>query len=91
MCRGPSKSHSARVFFWSERGPAAVGVGQIENVEMSMWLDAAGHDDLPLGIDCAARLHGWIVDADVCDLFTTDAYRPASNSLRRNDLAIANH
>jgi len=90
MGGGPSKSHSTRVFFWSERGLAAVGIGQIENVEMSVWLDATRNDDLPLGIDRTASLHGRIVDTDVCDLFTIDAYCPVSNSLRRNDLAIAN-
>ena len=56
-----------------------------------MRLDAARHDDLTVRIDRAASLHRWIVDADVCDLFITDTYRPTSNSLRRDDLAIANH
>jgi hypothetical protein len=56
-----------------------------------MRLNAARHDDLPFRVDRAASMHRWIVDADVRDLFTADAYRPTSNSLRCDDLAIANH
>jgi len=89
VCSGASKSHSASVLFGAKGRSSAVGVGEIENIEMGMRLDAAGHHNFSRGIDRSASLRRGIVEADVSDLFAANTDRPTPNSLRRYDLAVA--
>src|SRR5258708_34020917 len=89
MVGAPAESHSARIFLGSERGPATVGIGEVENVEMSMRLDTARDDDFAAGAYRTAGLRGRIVDTDEFDPLTLDADRPLPDPLRSHYQSIA--
>ena len=58
---------------------------------MRVRLDAARNDNLPVSINWfdQSAVDG-IVETNVGDLLTLDTHQPSPDSLRRDDLAIAN-
>src|ERR1700722_15431994 len=88
MRGGSAPSHSPRVLLGAKRGLATVGVGEIEKVEMGVWLNATGDDYLAGSIYRSSGLHPVIVDADINNPLTVDTKRPFTDALGSYDLAI---
>src|SRR5215467_5699265 len=81
-------SHSACILFGSKRRFAAIGIGQVENIQVGMGFNSAWHHNFAISINRPCGLHRRIVDADVSNLLAADADRPSRDALKGYDLAV---